>query len=257
MEVVAIEGSLTDFEVLELLQSPVYSNVVDFSAHQANRRQLQMTQKKHDTKIAPFEKKLQQLQVQFNAGEISEAEFRQQCSHIMSKTSRVSQQLSAVRSEISYTHKLESAIYVRSKLLKYLQVQACRDQTHDHLAQFFTALATWQAKWYLTLEPSEITMLINLRPTTETLLPLVLNGYFDRIPQAEARDELVELIQILPPAPPLEFDQDAVADGEAGDAGEEDGEDEIDDGEAVAEDDFDTSFAAQRDQDDDGANDSE
>lgn len=258
MEVVAIEGPLTDFEVLELLQSPIYTGLDDHSTLQNNRKQFQALQKKYELNLQPHEKVLQTLQHEFNHGQLSETQFRTKCQAILYKTSQTTGKLSAVRNDISYLHKIETTVWMKTKLSKYLNTQACRDQTPDVLASFFSALDSWQSKWYSTIEPSELTMLINLRPTTDTLLVLVLNGFFDRVPQAEARDELIDIISLLPPRPALEYDTDTTGDnanekGE-GDGDENDDENNMDNSDVDVDDenDFDNDYAAQRDQDDDG-----
>lgn len=254
MEVVAVEGSLTDFEVLELLNSPIYRNVADYETHHANRRQIAFQTKKLEGILEPHEKSLAALQLQLNAGQISESHFRSQCSRILQKTNTTTKQLSRLRVEFAYSLRLDSTIWIKTHLLRYLNAQACRDQTREDLSKFFTALDLWQSQWYLTLEPSELTMLINLRPTTETLIQHVLNGFFDRVPQEEAREQLFNIIALLPVPPPLEYGE-----GGQGCLGDEDGDDDdISDDDIAAQveaEEFDTSYGAQRDQDDDGGND--
>ena len=252
MEVIAVEGSLTDFEVLELLDSPIYRNVADYETHHANRRQIAFQTKKLEGVMEPHEKNLAALQLQLNAGQISESHFRSQCSRILQKTNTTTKQLSRLRVEFAYSLRLDSTIWIKTHLLRYLKAQACRDQTREDLSKFFTALDLWQSQWYLTLEPSELTMLINLRPTSETLIQHVLNGFFDRVPQEDAREQLFNIIALLPMPPPLEY-----GDGGQNCLGDEDGDDDgdLDDSSDVAAeveaDELDTSYGAQRDQDDD------
>jgi hypothetical protein len=151
---------------------------------------------------------------------------------------------------MAYLNRIENTIYMKTKLGHYLNSLPCRDQTQEIIANFFSKLEHWQNKWHTSIEPAELTMLLNLRPTSDTLLSLVLNGFLDRVPQVEARTELVTIIQELPQAPEIidededNEDEDAVGDeeeNEASDLGEEERDHE-----------FDTTAAAQRDQDDDG-----
>ena len=98
----------------------------------------------------------------------------------------------------------EETVWMKHYALQYLSTLPASTQTNEAIQTFFRDIKAFCKKHSLELMAHEVMQLVNIRPTSDVILNIVVENVYERIRNEDIRNELLNIIGALPEPPVVE-----------------------------------------------------